>query len=72
MWKVNISLFLMESLQSGEILDEDCINDGFYWRSATGIYYAYLEGEGVAVVGVRAADWPSDGGAESHAAEPMG
>ena len=60
----------MESLQNGEILDEVRINNGLCWEIATGIYCAYLEGEGVAVVGVRAADWPSDGAAESHAAEP--
>ena len=40
--KVNISLFLMESLQNGEILGEDRINSGFYWGSETGIYCVNL------------------------------
>ena len=44
--KVNISLFLMESLHYGEILGEDCVNDGFYWGSATGICCAILKSEG--------------------------
>ena len=34
--KVNISLFLMESLHYGEILDESCINDGFNRAIVTG------------------------------------
>ncbi len=34
------------------------INSGFYWGSNTGICCAILEGEGVAAVGVRVADWP--------------
>ena len=29
--KVNISLFLMESLQNWGLLGENCINSGFYW-----------------------------------------
>ena len=56
--KVNISLFLMESLQDWGLLGENCINSGFYWGSTTGIYCVILEGEGVAADGVRAADWP--------------
>ena len=48
----------MENLQYGEILGEDRINSGFCWGIATGIYCAIFEGEGVAAVGVRAADWP--------------
>ena len=43
----------MESLQNGEILGEDCINSGLCWMIKTGICCANLEGEGVAVVGVR-------------------
>ena len=34
--KVNISLFLMESLHYGEILDESCINNGFNRAIVTG------------------------------------
>ena len=34
------------------------INSGLYWGRKTGICCAILEGEGVAAVGVRAADWP--------------
>ena len=56
--KVNISQFLMESLHYGEMLGGYYINSGFYWGSTTGIYCAILEGEGVAAVGVRVADWP--------------
>ena len=41
----------MENLQYGEILGEDRINSGFCWGIATGIYYANLGGEGVAVDG---------------------
>jgi hypothetical protein len=36
--KVNISLFLMESLHYGEMLGGYYINSGFYWGSTTGIY----------------------------------
>ena len=60
----------MESLHYGKILGGDCINSGFYKKSATGIYYANLESEWVAAVGVRDCDLPSDSTAESHAAEP--
>ena len=42
--KVNISLFLMESLHYGTILGEDRTNIGFCWEIATGIYYANFEG----------------------------
>ena len=41
----------MENLQYGEMLGEDRINSGFCWGIATGIYYANLGGEGVAVRG---------------------
>ena len=41
----------MESLHYGKILGEDRTNIGFYWEIATGIYYANLGGEGVAVDG---------------------
>ena len=58
MWEVNISLFLMENLQNWGLLGENCINSGFYWGRKTGICYVILAGEGGAVVGVRAADWP--------------
>ena len=56
--KVNISLLFTEDLQHMKMLGEVCINSGFCWGIATGIYCANLAGEGVAVVGVRAADWP--------------
>ena len=58
MRKVNISLFLMENLQNWGFMGDIRINSGFCWESNTGICCAILEGEGVAVVGVRAADWP--------------
>ena len=58
MRKVNISLFLMENLQNWGFMGDVRINSGFYWGSTTGICCAILEGEGVAAVGVRAADWP--------------
>ena len=48
----------MESLQNWELLGKNCINSGLYKRRKTGICCAILEGEGVAAVGVRAADWP--------------
>ena len=41
----------MESLHYGKILGEDRTNIGFYWEIATGIYYANLGGEGVAMDG---------------------
>ena len=41
----------MENLQYGKILGEDRTNIGFFWEIETGIYYASLEGEGVAVDG---------------------
>ena len=41
----------MESLHYGKILGEDRTNIGFCWEIATGIYYANLGGEGVAVDG---------------------
>ena len=41
----------MESLHFGKILGEDRTNIGFCWEIATGIYYANLGGEGVAVDG---------------------
>ena len=41
----------MESLHYGKILGEDRTNIGFRWEIATGIYYANLGGEGVAVDG---------------------
>ena len=48
----------MKSLQDWGFLGENCINSGLYWGRKTGICCAILEGEGVAAVGVRAADWP--------------
>ena len=51
--KVNISLFLMESLHYGEMLGGYYINSGFYWGSTTGIYCAILEGEGSRWMGMR-------------------
>ena len=48
----------MESLQNWGLMGGISINSGFYWGSTTGICCAILEGEGVAAVGVRAADWP--------------
>ena len=41
----------MESLHYGKILGEDRTNIGFCWEIATGICYANLGGEGVAVDG---------------------
>ena len=48
----------MENLQNWGFMGDIRINSGFYWGSNTGICCAILEGEGVAAVGVRAADWP--------------
>ena len=42
--KVNISLYLMESLQNWGLLGKNCINSGLYWGSEAGIYYANLGG----------------------------
>ena len=40
--KVNISLYLMESLQNWGLLGKNCINSGLYWGRKTGIYYDIL------------------------------
>ena len=42
--KVNISLYLMESLQNWELLGKNCINSGLYWGSEAGNYYDILGG----------------------------
>ena len=49
--KVNISLYLMESLQNWELLGKNCINSGLYWGSEAGNYYDILERRGVAARG---------------------
>ena len=49
--KVNISLYLMESLQNWGLLGKNCINSGLYWGSEAGNYYDILERRGVAVDG---------------------
>ena len=51
MWEVNISLFLMKSLQNWGFMGGIRINSGFYWGRKTGICCAILEGEGGAVDG---------------------
>ena len=40
--KVNISQFLMESLQNWGFMGDARINSGFCWESNTGIYYDIL------------------------------
>ena len=49
--KVNISLYLMESLQNWELLGKNCINSGLYWGSEAGNYYDILGRRGVAARG---------------------
>ena len=49
--KVNISLYLMESLQNWGLLGENCINSGLYWGSEAGNYYDILGRRGVAARG---------------------
>ena len=51
--KVNISLYLMESLHYGKILGKDRTNIGFCWEIATGVYYANLGVRGSRGMGMR-------------------